>query len=131
MNSFWNGINHDHFQEIAYEYAKSLKPQWNWKATKKTYDNSNKNELKTIALDDNIDLKHSVVKDAWYEAKYSKNSNHEIPLGKIAATVLIGFNNTDVESILIVTNAKFATKTIFEIQKILNNRVMFVSGEEL
>lgn len=128
MDNFWNRINHDQFQEIAYEYAKSFKPEFNWTATKKSYHSYPKDEFMTRVLNES---KNSIKKDAWYEAKYSKNSNLEIPLGKIAATVLVGFNNTHVESILIVTNAKFATKTIFEIQKILNNRVIFVSGEEL
>ncbi|WP_046759311.1 hypothetical protein [Kordia jejudonensis] len=126
MDSFWNSIDSDQFQEIAYAYARFLKPEWNWKATKGTNYNSQNDKL--IPKTNTKDL---IKKNAWYEAKYAKDSSHEIPLGKVAATVLIGFNNVDVESILIVTNAKFATKTIFEIQKILNNRIIFVLGDEL
>ncbi|MDR1644962.1 MAG: restriction endonuclease [Tannerellaceae bacterium] len=130
MDDFWGVINERKFEEIAYEYAKYIQPDWDWKPTKLTRDGGRDGQATIVNIKTNFS--RNIKKEVWYEAKYTKKYNHALPLSKIASTVLIGHNYREqVEKILIVTNAFFTAKTIKEIKTALNNNVLFITGLEL
>jgi len=130
MGIHWSNITHQQFEKIAYEYAKSFEPNWKWIPTKQTRDGSRDGEAKIVDI--KTSFGKSIVKEAWYEAKFTINNTHALPLSRIASTVLVGHNNKDkVELILIVTNASFSPATIYEIRAVLGDKVYFVLGRDI
>jgi hypothetical protein len=130
MGDFWSVIDDKQFEEIAYEYAKSIQPDWDWTQTKLTRDGGRDGHATIVNIKTNFSA--DIKKEVWYEAKYTKKHNFALPLSRIASTVLIGHNYREqIEKILIITNAFFTANTIKEIKTALNNNVMFVTGIEL
>lgn len=130
MRDYWSNITHQQFEKIAYAYAKSFEPNWKWIPTKQTRDGARDGEAKIVDI--KTSFGRSIVKEAWYEAKFTKNNTLALPLSRIASTVLVGHNNKDkVELILIVTNASFSPATIYEIRAVLGDKVYFVLGRDI
>ncbi len=129
MDHFWHNIDDVQFEQIAIDYANSILPEWKWKGTKQTRDGGKDG---TAVIFDQRTKIGQIKKEAWVEAKYTKNYKHALPLSRIASTVLIGHNKRDlVEILLIVTNASFSESTTHEIYLLLGNHVFFVTGVEL
>jgi hypothetical protein len=129
MYNFWDTINYYEFEDLAYEYAKCLEPSWDWIKTPRTRDGGRDGHV-TI-YDKKTNVGH-LKKEVWYEAKYTTKYAQALPLSRIASTVLIGRNYSNlVEKILIITNAFFTAKTIKEIKTALNGNVDFVTGNSL
>lgn len=130
MDDFWSKTDYIQFEKIAYEYAKFIQPDWDWKPTKRTRDGGKDGTADIVNIQTNFG--RDIKKEVWYEAKHTNKPNIALPLAKIASTVLIGHNNKErVELILIVTNAFFTANTINEINIALNGKVVFVTGTEL
>lgn len=129
MSNFWHKIDDRQFEELAVAYAETVFPKWRWKNTKQTHDGGKDGWSEIFSEQTEIGL---IRKEAWVEAKYSKNTNHALPLSRVASTVLIGHNQKElVQLLLIVTNASFSESTMYEINVALGKRVSLVTGEEL
>ncbi len=129
MDDFWLKIDEKQFEEISVEYARTNFPNWIWVGTKQTRDGGKDGYAKIFNEQTKIGV---IKKEAWVEAKYTKNCNRALPLSRIASTVLIGHNKKDiVQLLLIVTNATFSENTIYEINLALGKHVCLVTGEEL
>lgn len=129
MDDVWLKFDAVSFEELAIEYANAVFPEWKWIQTQPTRDGGKDG---TATIFDRQTKIGQIKKEAWVEAKYTKNYRHAIPLSRIASTVLIGHNKRDlVEILLIVTNASFNENTIHEIHMVFGNRVIFVSGRDL
>lgn len=129
MDDIWLDYNAGTFEKLAIEYANAVFPEWKWIQTQQTRDGGKDG---TAVIFDQQTKIGKIKKEAWVEAKYTKNYRHTIPLSRIASTVLIGHNKKElVEILLIVTNASFSENTIHEIHMVFGNRVIFVSGQDL
>lgn len=129
MDNIWGRFDAVSFEKLAIEYANAVFPEWKWKNTQQTRDGGKDGTAIIFNQQTRIG---KIQKEAWVEAKYTKNYRYAIPLSRIASTVLIGHNNRDlVEILLIVTNASFSETTIHEIYMVFGNRVIFVSGRDL
>lgn len=129
MGNFWHKIDDKQFEEIAVAYAQAVFPEWKWKKTKQTHDGGKDGWSEIFNQQTKVGL---IKKEAWIEAKYTKNTNHALPLSRIASTVLIGHNQKElVQLLLIITNASFSENTMYEINIALGKRVSLVTGEEL
>ena len=62
----WKNLTYDQFEDLAYDFVKSIAPDWIWKPTKKTRDGSRDGESKIIEIDNPFGGK--IEKEAWYEA---------------------------------------------------------------